>query len=68
VREYTKQRYERSKKAEFLADYDLFAGTVPGFSFNRQNKIGTGLGFFCSILAVIIILPYAMVKMIRVVN
>ena len=61
-------RYKKSKTDAFFSSTDLFAGQVPGFKFNGSTSIGSLVGFICSIFAVAIILPYAIVKMIRVVK
>ena len=45
--------------------FDKFSYAVPSFNFRGDQSIKTGLGAFCSMIITIIVLYYALLKLIQ---
>jgi hypothetical protein len=68
------EKAKRTKKQktptgeDFLSNYDLFATKMPGFTIKGIEKVGTWVGFISTIVLVMIMTIYALIKMDVVIN
>jgi hypothetical protein len=52
----------RTKLSKFFDKFDIYGADPPGFNIDGRNKIGTSIGFTCTVLTLIIMLLFSSIK------
>jgi hypothetical protein len=63
---FSKTRIEKKKELreeDFLANYDIFAKEMPGFTLKGKHEVGTWIGFIWTVGLIILMIFYGYLKL-----
>ena len=60
--------YSRLHIFNVLQKFDVFGESIPSFNFRGRLKVQTFLGGVCTILIIMVLIAYAAVKMVQLIQ